>query len=498
MRRETERLLMYRPSNPQKPLFDAGGLLPPEKRERCEKSWAGAFRRRALPILRKVEGEFADLFDPEEGRPNRPVELVLAVLILKEMKDLTDEEALYGLEFDVLWWYALGREPHELHLCQKTLHNFRVKLVKREKAGLAFRCVTDELTGALGVSVERQRLDSTHLLSNFAVLTRLGVFCETIRVFLREVKRVDAKRYEALPVGLLKRHGEESHYKDARRAEGPRRLAVVARDVGRLVTGFEKVEGVTKTEGWKLLERLFKEQCTALPQAQDPGPDEDDHGDGSAAAELKPAKEVGSDSLQSPHDANATYSGHKGKGYAVQVAESCGNGEKPEMITHVEVTRACDSDAKATVPVVEALEAAGQKPKEVTADTGFSSGQNAATLSGHGVRLVAPAPAPAKPKAGQEYEPPAESCPTDPAKATEWLRQQEASPEFPKRYAVRAGIEATNSELKRAHGMRKLRVRGEGRVKLAVYFKALACNVKRALMYWLRPAPTAEGGAALA
>jgi hypothetical protein len=30
-----------------------------------------------------------------------------------------------------------------------------------------------------------------------------------------------------------------------------------------------------------------------------------------------------------------------------------------------------------------------------------------------------------------------------------------------------------------------LRVRREGRVKLATYFKWLACNVKRALRYWL-------------
>src|SRR3989337_558513 len=113
---------MYRPSDPQKNLFDAGGLLPPKKRERCERSWAGAFRRHALPILRKVEGEFAELYHPELGRPNRPVELVLGVLILKEMSDLTDQEALDALEYDVRWWYGLEREPHELHLCQKTMH----------------------------------------------------------------------------------------------------------------------------------------------------------------------------------------------------------------------------------------------------------------------------------------------------------------------------------------------------------------------------------------
>ena len=48
-----------------------------------------------------------------------------------------------------------------------------------------------------------------------------------------------------------------------------------------------------------------------------------------------------------------------------------------------------------------------------------------------------------------------------------------------KRYGLRAGIEGTNSEMKRRHGLGRLRVRGGERVRLAIYLKALACNVKR-------------------
>ena len=58
-------------------------------------------------------------------------------------------------------------------------------------------------------------------------------------------------------------------------------------------------------------------------------------------------------------------------------------------------------------------------------------------------------------------------------------RRAEATEEGRKRYAIRAGIEGTNSELKRAHGLGRLRVRGGRRVRLAVYLKALACNFKR-------------------
>lgn len=259
---------MYKPSDPQMPLFDAAGLLPPEKRERCEKSWAGAFRRHALPILRGIEDEFADLFKPEVGRPNRPVELVVGTLILKDMSDLTDEEALYRLEFDILWWYALGREPHELHLCQKTLHNFRTGLLRhkdKEKKKLAFRRVTDELAKALGVDVGRQRLDSTHILSNIALRGRLGLFCDVIRLFLRAAEKADPEAYGKIPERLRARYREEARYDDARKGEGPRRLGVAARDVWRLVDRFEDHEALSKAEEFKLLESVREGVRSPLP-----------------------------------------------------------------------------------------------------------------------------------------------------------------------------------------------------------------------------------------
>ena len=53
---------------------------------------------------------------------------------------------------------------------------------------------------------------------------------------------------------------------------------------------------------------------------------------------LKEPREVRSYSMQAPHDPEATYSGHKGKGYEVQVSETCEEGNAVGVITHVEVT----------------------------------------------------------------------------------------------------------------------------------------------------------------
>lgn len=487
---------MYRPTDPQQDMFGAAGLLPPKKREVCEKSWAGPFRGKALPILLRAEPEFAEFYDEETGRPNRSVALVLGTLILKEAGDLTDEEALDALRFDTRWWCAFELAPEEADLCQKTLHNFRAKLLMSGKGALVFRRLTDELIAALGVRVDRQRLDSTHILSNFARLNRLGLFCETIWVFLHALRKGHRDLHDRLPAGLLKRHGEESWYRDARREEGPRRLRVVARDLYRLVERFKTHRAVSKMEEYGLLERLLEEQCEVSEKASKPRDDDDDREDGPAPVEPKEPREVEGKSLQTPHDPDATYSGHKGKGYEVQIAETCMPDNPVEIITQVEVTPSAGSDATATVPTIDALAEAGHKPKEFVTDTSYSGATNASEAAKRGVNLLAPAPAMGKPEPGKVYPAPEVDCPTGRTKAGEWLKHQEAQPDFEKRYAIRAGIEATNSELKRVQGLGKLRVRREKRVKLVVYLKAAGCNLRRALRYWTQiPGMAAEAAA---
>lgn len=246
----------------------------------------------------------------------------------------------------------------------------------------------------------------------------------------------------------------------------------------------------------------------------------------------------------------AAYSGHKGKGYEVQVAETCEEENAVEIITHVEVTPSCASDASATLPVIESLAARGIQPPELVVDTAYGSGKNAVAAERMGTELVSPVAGsaaasalgaspneeerrltagdftidasgaveticPAGHASVEEFEdrvspdrvhivfekPTCEACPlrkrcpvqpdaegpgyvllADLVKANiESRRLAEARGEFKPRYAIRAGIEATNSELKRGHGLGRLRVRGRARVELAVYVKALACNVKRML-----------------
>ena len=173
---------MFQAREPQESLWQSEFLITPRKAKLMRRSWAEVFRNEALVLIE--EERFAPLYSPDMGRPNRAVQTVLGVLVLKEMFDLTDMEALEELEFNLLWHHALRLEMEEAHLAQKTLHNFRVRLMEHDGGRLAFCETTDRMIEALGLRTGKQRLDSTHVMSNIAVLTRLGLFCETVRVFL--------------------------------------------------------------------------------------------------------------------------------------------------------------------------------------------------------------------------------------------------------------------------------------------------------------------------
>ena len=74
------------------PVASPSFLVPPKKARRLERSWAEVFRNEALPLI--DEERFAPMYCADNGRPNRAVQTVLGVHLLKEMFNLTDDEAL--------------------------------------------------------------------------------------------------------------------------------------------------------------------------------------------------------------------------------------------------------------------------------------------------------------------------------------------------------------------------------------------------------------------
>ena len=310
---------MFRRTDSQATLGSLNVLLSPEKIARLEKNhWAGGFRHKALPVLLTNEETFRPLFCEDNGRPNKPVAATLGVIILKEMFDLTDEAALDNFEFNNAWQYALNVEPDEAHVCQKTLHNFRVKMSAAEEQGiLTYSALFDEIVRAIikdkGLKVGKQRLDSTHLRSNMAVLTRLRLFTHTITAFVKKLHKQHPRLFEALPRGIHERYiDREGYFADSPSSDGRRRLAQCAADVWRLVDRFRGHRSVKGMPSYLRLKRLLEEQCVI----EDDDPTDPD-GDGPEGVPVRPkdpkVEKIPPTSLQGSDD-DATY-GHKGKGY---------------------------------------------------------------------------------------------------------------------------------------------------------------------------------------
>jgi hypothetical protein len=474
------------------------------------------------------------------------VAATLGVIILKEMFDLTDEAALDNFEFHNAWQYALHVDPDEAHVCQKTLHNFRVKMSEAEEEGtLTYSALFDEIVRAIikdrGIKVGKQRLDSTHIRSNMAVLTRLGLFTHTITAFVKKLHKQHPRLFEALPQGMHERYVDrEGYFADSPSSDGPRRLAQCAADVWRLVDRFRGHRSVSGMPSYLRLQRLLEEQC--IMEDDDPT---DPDGDGPEGVPVRPkdpkVEKIPGTSLQGSDD-DATY-GHKGKGYQVQVAETCDEENEMEVVTHVSVEGAHESDQHATIPVLDDLEQKDCQPDILLADTNYGRGQNIVDAAARHVDLVSPSCG-AKPEAqegdfilddfafsadGQRIEhcpmgqTPVEQgargkdrryarmdagrcgrcswsgrCParghhratvvtltwSRSAGATSARRHRERTKAFKDGYRLRSGIEATNSEYKRFYGGGRLRVRGSPAVHRTVKFKFMALNIRR----WTKPA----------
>ena len=86
-------------------IIDPWSHLGPKRRQIMDNSWAGLFRKEILSEL-PVEA-LRDYYDDFNGRPTKELYSMVGLMILQQMHDLTDEEAVEQFCFNVKWHYAL-------------------------------------------------------------------------------------------------------------------------------------------------------------------------------------------------------------------------------------------------------------------------------------------------------------------------------------------------------------------------------------------------------
>jgi len=512
-------------------LFDPWSHLGPKRRQLLEKSWAGVFRHYLLNEL-PVE-KIAPHFHPSLGRPSKELYTVMGLLILQQLLDLSDRETVATLAFDTRWQYALditGDSDGETTIAERTLRQYRRIVLEEGLDGYLFEQLTAKLIAAFGVDTSRQRIDSTHIRSYMRRLGRISLFASTIKKFLTNLRRRHQELFATqIPSELAERYlgkGKGGCFSQVKPSQAHKSLRLVSEDLLFLVEEFKGHREVSRLPSFHLLQRVLEEQCI-VSQGRD----------GEKRVKVKPPKEIPSDSLQNPSDPEATYDGHKGQGYQVQVMETYTPEEqsdepKPHLITHIEVQRAHQSDAETLIPAIKRSKERGCAPQELAADASYGGDENIEEAAKLDVEVISPVGGRRPSKLGLEHfrfsqrGEQVEACPQGHKPEKWWKRKKgrfvalfslkhcqgcplraecpvqlgkkggylrysaqgirlaerrthQGTAAFREKYRWRAGSEGTNSHLKWDTGAGRLRVRGFAPVRYCVTLKALGLNILR-------------------
>jgi len=509
--------------------FDPWERLGPKRRKMLSSSWAGLFREEILPIL--PVAEVSSSFSCNDGRSTKELYSALGVVVLQQILDKTDSETVSAFSFDMQWHYALNiteEDDSASYLCEKSLWNYRDLLARHQLDQVLFEKVVERFSSLFSVNTDRQRIDSVHIQSNMCFLGRIGIFAKAINRFLVNLKRHHREEYNRVPPEVIKSYGSKKSvgvFSLVKPSESGKTLASSAETLFDLVQFFADNESVKQMSSYHLLVRVLGEQCT-LSTSTDSG---------QSLVELKSSGDVPSDSLQNPSDIDATYDGHKGQGYQAQVMETWSEKEDAKslnLITYVHVEQAHKSDANALLPALESTKGRRCSPGVLLADSLYGGDENSQAAKVEGVELIAPVmgrgkgekigledfsftddgevmtcPAGKMPVEQDSNEkrtmayflpetcsacPFLQKCRIKAGKKMNVLRytkkevrlalrrMREGSSEFLEKYRYRSGIEATNSELQRKTGIKRMRVRGLKMMTFCFTLKALGINLFRA------------------
>lgn len=550
---------MYRATDKQMSLLGAESGLSQSARKRLSSTWAASYREQVMPVLLATESEFAVLY-AKGGRPNWSVARLVGLNLLQQLQNLSDQQAVDALSFDVRFQHALDVASEEAYLSRRSLVEFRRRLVEHDPDGVLLREVFDRICAAglldLGLSSAEQRLDSTLIISNIRSRGRISLARETLRVFVHSLN--DAQRAQLPEAVRVWYAAMDKSGWDGDALDKESRLRELGDMSQATLQAFEHDQSVSTSEPYGLLRRLVDEHGKALGLPGDAREDSDDQPPTSPEnkASIK-RKNANGKTVKtkrhsqhkarywSAHDPEASF-GHKGLGYHVHIAETCRN-QTTELLTDYAVVTAADCDVGQGLPAIERLAERGLQPQVLYADGGYPTPGDLVKAAEMGTNLYAPVnrgPLAVESYSRADFEidtqnevvrcpeghaptrhgqrqssdsmaprralfaffqaqtcdscPKLERCPVrEPnnkhsheyrlelstellARDARWAEQKTDAWKAP--YRIRAGVEATMSELKRAHGLGRLRVRRQPRVLIQVALKATACNIKR----WLK------------
>lgn len=528
---------MYRPTSTQSSLFEPDvmfpGILPKD-------DWSYIFRDKIYPLV--DEEKFKHLFKEKCGAPNKSIKLMISILIFMAIEKLTWREAEFQFLRRIDWMIATSTALGDAFIDFTTLFKFYQRLEQDDTAYQFFQELTSLFIIECGVSTKKQRVDSFFMLGWLKILSRYGLFKETIRAFLLALRKHKPGLYEEIKAELSRDYLEkEFDLTEKDKDKANRKISEMAKDLYVLIAAFENHHQVKHYEGFKTLKKVFEQQCSVTKEeASEP------------KIEIR-KKPVGDKIISSPHNTDAEYTRKRKQtvvGHKAFVTETCDSDNEVQFITDANLETAKHADSKETLKIEERLEDNGTKPEILYGDAGFVNGKTILESAEKDIDLAGPSsgrsqsienfeqddrpldtadfevrindntkelevlscPNKQKPLDQRRSDKGhilvhfesetcsqcsmQDRCPVNIGAKISTLRISEEQyagaarhqqymedSDYRQECGIRAGAESLVNEVANGHGARKSRHRTEKRSRLQLIFASIGCNVKRFIRY---------------
>lgn len=361
-------------------LFDLTYSLSDRKLRMLESGWPGYFNRVIIPELVKLESIFEPLYSKNTNtRPSTPTYLVLAMLVLKDLFTLTDEELERSVTFSLEYQFALGTTSFEHQpVNQRTLNRFRAaNAFYMQQTGIdllhefAEKLAKSLKDAYLGTNLKR-RMDSIMVDNGARKLSRL----QLAHVVIKNMLMVLDENKIAIPENLqhyIEDFDENkvtyhSHTPAAAKLQTAFQDACAVRD---LIPGT-----LNDCEEAQMLIRFVSEQVNT-------------NTDGSFHS-VRDGKELNSTVLNDPVEPESTFrkkAGENHQGYVGNFAETVDLDTNRKIIDSFDFQPNIYSDSKFAKDEIQKMAEEGDETTLV-ADGAYISVDNINEAAEHGIQLV--------------------------------------------------------------------------------------------------------------
>ena len=502
------------------------------------------FASKIYPLLVSARAQLEKLYCLDNGRPAVEPVLLLGVSLLQYLEGMPDRQAVEQLRYHAGWSFALNRSLGEEVFHPTCLVNFRQRLVENEQSALIFRQVLDGLLAAgLVARQSKQRLDATQVFGLVSRMSWLDCVREALRLALKELTQSAAGfGPPAFWAELQERYVESKVDYKASSPTLERKLQEAGVDAARLLHWVKSLSDATIGTGQQvaLLQRVFEEHFELV------GPEQTVQRRTTLSSDRvqNPHDPDARYAVKGQGKQKKEHVGYKVQ-VAETVAEGklCPGEPTRNFVCGILTHAAQESDEAGAEKMQAEQGAMGlEKPSALYVDGAYVSGETLAEAAAEGRRLVGPAAHSPQNNQGRftaeqfqidvegrqaicpagqpntqcsrleeqqsgkvsfrfEWSTHCQGCPlreqcVGPGQkhrtvvvgqfhsALQARRVEQQSEAFGEEIKQRNAIEGTQSELVRAHGLRRARYRGLAKVRLQNYFVGAACNAKR----WIRRA----------